>query len=99
MPSYKLWSPVAFFGLMLVPAQAADQELLQPWPFGAYDKNVAIKRSVQPSSAKARASSEVPSADNVLADARAKASAGNKAIFLHFGEGRAQDVRRRPEDH
>ena len=76
---------VVFFGLVFALAKAADQELLQPWPYGPYDKNIAIKRTAQAASGKELAYGEVPSATSVLADAKAKASAENKTIFLHFG--------------
>jgi thiol:disulfide interchange protein len=85
MRSYRVWSIVVLLGSVLALAQAADQELLQPWPYGPYDKNIAIKRSAQPASAKSLASAEVPSANNVLAEAKAKAVAEHKRIFIHFG--------------
>ena len=66
-------------------AQAADQELLQPWPYGPYDKNIEVTRSAPPWTTKPLAVAEALSTDKVLAHAKAKASAENKAIFVHFG--------------
>jgi thiol-disulfide isomerase/thioredoxin len=85
MQNYKLWIPVVLLGSALCLAQAADQELLQPWPYGPYDKNIEIKRQVPPTGAQPKAATEVPSADEVLVQAKAKALAEDKAIFLHFG--------------
>jgi thiol:disulfide interchange protein len=83
MQSFRRWSPVVLFAL-LVPARAADPQAQQPWPYGLYDKNDPIKRSPDPTSPKPIAV-EVPSAENVLANAKAKATEQNKSIFLHFG--------------
>jgi thiol-disulfide isomerase/thioredoxin len=85
MQNYRVWFPIVLLGLVLARAQAADKELLQPWPYGPYDKNIQIKRSVPPSTTKPLAVAEAPSADEVLAQAKAKAAAEDKAIFLHFG--------------
>lgn len=85
MLNYKVWIPAVLLGSMFTLAPAADQELLQPWPYGPYDKNIEIKRRVQPTGAQALATTEVPSADEVLAHAKVKALAEDKAIFLHFG--------------
>jgi thiol-disulfide isomerase/thioredoxin len=85
MQNYRIWVPIMLLGSALTLAQAADQELLQPRPYGPYDKNIEIKRSVPPSTTKPLAVAEARSADEVLAQAKAKASAEDKAIFLHFG--------------
>jgi len=85
MQNYKLPILIVLLNLAFILAQAADQELLQPWPYGPYDKNIAIKRPVQLTVAQALAAAEVPSSDGVLAQAKAKALPENKAIFLHFG--------------
>jgi thiol-disulfide isomerase/thioredoxin len=85
MKIYRTWALVVVLGSVFALAQAADQELLQPWPYGPYDKNIGIKRSVPVSSDKTLTSVEVLSADEVLSHAKAKASAEDKAIFLHFG--------------
>jgi len=66
-------------------SHAADQKLQQPWPHGPYDKNIAVKRSGPESATQPVAVSEIPSAQEVLAQAEAKASADDKAIFMHFG--------------
>lgn len=84
MRSHKFWFVVVLFGSMLVIGQAADQELLQPWPYGPYDKNTAVKLSPQPSASKILADQAI-SAEQVLARAKAKATTENKTIFLHFG--------------
>jgi len=81
MQNCKLWIPVVLLGSVVALAQAADQE----WPYGLYDKNIEIKRPVQPTGAQALAATEVTSADEVLTQAKAKALAEDKAIFLHFG--------------
>src|SRR5262245_49811305 len=83
MQSIKCWFGVVLTGLTLVVGRAADQELLQPWPYGPYDKNIPIK-SAQPSPTKDLETHAV-SAEQVLTQAKAKATAENKAIFLHFG--------------
>ncbi len=87
MLNYKVWTMLALLDSVLALAQAADQKLLQPWPYGAYDKNIEIKRQVQPTGAQALAATEVAfaSAEEVMAQAKVKASAEDKAIFLHFG--------------
>jgi thiol:disulfide interchange protein len=85
MQNYRVWVLIVLLASVLAPAQAADHEVLQPWPYGSYDKNIEIKRSVPSSSTKPLVVSEAPSADEVLAQAKAKASAEDKAIFLHFG--------------
>jgi thiol-disulfide isomerase/thioredoxin len=72
-------------GLVLARAQAADKELLQPWPYGPYDKLIVPTRPAPRSTAKPLAVTEALSTDEVLAQAKAKASAEDKAIFLHFG--------------
>jgi thiol-disulfide isomerase/thioredoxin len=84
MRSHRFWFGVVLFGSILVVGQAADQELLQPWPYGPYDKNTPVKRSPQSSASKVLAAQAI-SAEQVLAQAKAKASAENKTIFLHFG--------------
>ena len=68
MRSCGVWT-VVLFGLSIAMAKAADQELLETWP---YPPTVL-------------ASVEVPSAESVLAEAKAKAAAEGKTIFLHFG--------------
>lgn len=84
MRSHKFWFGVVLFGSMLVVGQAADPESLQPWPYGLYDKNTPVNRSAQPPASKVLAAQTI-SAEQVLAPAKAKASAENKTIFLHFG--------------
>ena len=83
MLNYKVWTMVALLGSVL--ALAADQKLLQPWPYGAYDKNIDIMRQVPASRTQALAAPEIPSADELLFQAKAKALAEDKSIFLHFG--------------
>jgi thiol-disulfide isomerase/thioredoxin len=85
MQNYKLSIPVLLLGSVLALAQAADQELLQPWPYGPYDKNIATKRSVPASTTKPVAVAETPSAEEILTQTKTKALAEDKAIFLHFG--------------
>jgi len=70
MLNYKVWTMVALSGSVLALAQAADQKLVQPWPYGAYDKNIEIERQVPPSRTQALAATEVPSADEVLVQAK-----------------------------
>lgn len=82
MQSRKFWFGVVLFGSMLVVGQAADQELLQSWPYGPYDKNTPVKRSPQPSASKVLAAQAT---EQVMAQAKAKASAEHKTIFVHFG--------------
>jgi thiol-disulfide isomerase/thioredoxin len=84
MQSFRRWSPVVLFGAVLALTRAADPQVQQPWPYGPYDKNIPIKGLADSSSAKPIAA-RVPSADDVMAGAKAKASAENKPIFLHFG--------------
>src|SRR5882672_11330894 len=85
MQTCRPWISVVLLASVVALAQAADQELLQPWPYGPYDKNLEIKRPMPASSAKTLAYAEAPSADKVLAQAKAKALAEDKTIFLHFG--------------
>jgi thiol-disulfide isomerase/thioredoxin len=84
MPSLNRWSPIILFIALLTPGRAADPQVEQPWPYGPYDKNTPIKRWAESSSAK-QAATAVPSTENVMAEAKTKASAENKSIFLHFG--------------
>lgn len=63
MRNYEVWIPAVLLSSMLAVAQAADQELLQPWPYGPYDKNIEIKRSA-PSFPTQAAAVEVRSTEN-----------------------------------
>ncbi len=85
MQNYRVWVSLVLLGSVLARAQAADKELLQPWPYGPYDKLIVPTRSAPPSTTKPLAVAEAPSSDEVLAQAKAKASAEDKSIFLHFG--------------
>lgn len=84
MRSLKIWFGVILTSSMPLVVQAADQEPLQSWPYGPYDKNTPIKRLAQPSPTKVVAS-QVVSAEQVLTQAKERAAAQNKTIFLHFG--------------
>lgn len=61
MQNYRVWVPLVLLGWVLARAQAADKELLQPWPYGPYDKLIVPTRPAPPSTTKPLAVAEAPS--------------------------------------
>jgi thioredoxin-related protein len=85
MQNHRRWGPVILLYSVMVSAEAADHEAPQAWSHGSYDKNIAVKQSVPPSIENPMTTAPAAPAYESMGQAKAKASAENKTIFLHFG--------------